>query len=440
MKIAIVTSRLCYGGAEHVGVLLANGFYKNGHEVFLLSDTNLPISFQIDGGVQVKGVYSQVSSKSEKWFRAVLNLRKEIKRIRPNIVLGIAETCSLVSKLACVGLKIPVVYTAHNSFERPETAPMGLWNKIAKFKLGRVYDATTVLTEADKKCIGKKLCNVFVMPNPLGLQPVDNIPQKQNIIFAVGRLDGWHVKGLDVLIRAWARVVSSLEFQVSTEGWKLQIAGTGSEESLNYLKQLCKENGVEDSVEFLGFRKDVEKLYQDASIFVLSSRYEGFGLVLIEAMSQGCACVACDYKGRQREIIAPEEDECLDSFLKFQDSSVDGQKESEDTSVSNSKIPQRLGTSEKPDAWSQGTLYERSGERTRNLNPETRNLPVEACETGILCEPDNVEALAEAMAKMITDDEYRESVRKNAIERSNFYSMDNTIERWESLLDKVVNK
>ena len=275
------------------------------------------------------------------------------------------------------------------------------------------------------------------MPNPLGLQPVNDIPHKQNIILAVGRLDDWHVKGFDVLIRAWARVVSSFKFLVSTDGWKLQIAGTGSEESLNYLKQLCKENGVEDSVEFLGFRKDVEKLYQEASIYVLSSRYEGFGLVLIEAMSQGCACVACDYKGRQREIIAPEEDECLDSFLKFQDSSVDGQKESEDTSVSNSKIPQRLGTSEKPDAWPQGTLYERSGERTRNLNPETRNLPVEACETGILCEPDDVEALAEAMAKMITDDEYRESVRKNAIERSKYYSIDRTMVRWEQLLNQL---
>ena len=44
-------------------------------------------------------------------------------------------------------------------------------------------------------------------------------------------------------------------------------------------------------------------MYQRSSIFILSSRYEGFGMVLIEAMSQGCACIACDYNGRQREII-----------------------------------------------------------------------------------------------------------------------------------------
>ena len=182
---------------------------------------------------------------------------------------------------------------------------------------------------------------------------------------------------------------------------------------------------MEDSVEFLGFKKDVEKLYQDASIFVLSSRYEGFGLVLIEAMSQGCACIACDYKGRQREIIAPNEGECQDSSLKFQDLSVDGPKEGEDTDVSNYKIPKKLETSEKPEP--------------RNSNQETRNISVEACETGILCEPDDVESLAAGIRKMIEDDEYRESVRVKAIERSKYYSLENTIDRWEKLLDEVVN-
>ena len=68
----------------------------------------------------------------------------------------------------------------------------------------------------------------------------------------------------------------------------------------------CK-SGCADRVSFLGFRKDMISLYQEASIFVLSSRYEGFGLVLIEAMSQGCAPIACDYKGRQKEILGSEE-------------------------------------------------------------------------------------------------------------------------------------
>ena len=93
-------------------------------------------------------------------------------------------------------------------------------------------------------------------------------------------------------------------------------------------------------------------------------------------MSQGCACVACDYKGRQREIMSP--------------------------------------------------------------GGQSSNNKVEVCENGILCEPDNVEALAEAMQKMIMDDDYRESVRRNEIERSKFYSIENTIHRWEKYLKQIV--
>ena len=68
------------------------------------------------------------------------------------------------------------------------------------------------------------------------------------------------------------------------------------------------------------------------------------------------------------------------------------------------------------------------------FNVQSSNNKVEQCETGILCEPDDVEALAEAMKKMIMDDEYRESVRPKAIERSKYYSIDNTMDRWEELL------
>jgi glycosyltransferase involved in cell wall biosynthesis len=180
-----------------------------------------------------------------------------------------------------------------------------------------------------------------------------------------------------------AILVESRELRVERKGWRLQIAGTGSEESLQYLKKLCKENGVEDSVDFLGFVSNMESLYKKASVFVLSSRYEGFGLVLIEAMSQGCACVACDYKGRQREIVYPK---------------------------------------------GQGSKF----------NFQGSNNKFEACENGILCEPDNVEALAAGIQKMITDDEYRENVRANAIERSKYYSIENTMERWKLLLNQVV--
>ena len=397
MRLFVVISNIGGGGAERVGVLLANGFAHREHEVFVVTDLNMPVKYQISEKVTILDMAYNGQNKLLKWLYAVFIIRKYVHKYNPEVVIGIMQLCSLVSKIACVGTNVSVVMTEHDSFERPKSAPMSKFDYFCKFYLNKIYDCVTVITQADKDYIGDWLRNIVVMPNPLLLSQVAEIPPKKRVVLAAGRLAAWHYKGFDVLIRAWARVVSSLEFQNLTPnpspkgdgnyGWKLQIAGTGSEESLNYLKQLCKENGVEDSVEFLGFRKDVEKLYKEASIFVLSSRYEGFGLVLIEAMSQGCACVACDYKGRQREILNPTQDQPSE---------------------------------------------------TRNFKPETRNLPVEAYETGILCEPDNVEALAEGIQKMITDDEYRTSVIKNAIERSKYYNLDNTIERWELLLDKLI--
>ena len=96
----------------------------------------------------------------------------------------------------------------------------------------------------------------------------------------------------------------------------------------------------------------------------MSSRYEGFGMVLIEAMSQGCACIACDYKGRQSEII---------------------QNDSQ----------------------------------------------------GIICPVEDVDSLASAIERMILDKSYREKCQYNAIERSKFYSLDNTMDRWETIINNI---
>ena len=392
MRLFIVQSHLGGGGAERVGVLLASGFAARGDDVYIVTNLHDAIDYEVDTKVRILNMVSSPQNKVDKWLGAFRHLRSYVKRYNPDVVIGIMQLNSFVSRVACVGTNTHVIMTEHGTFQRPKSAPFSKFNYFCKFYLNKIYECITVITQADKDYIGNRLKNIVVMPNPLLLPQVTKMPSKQRIVLAAGRLDDWHYKGFDVLIKSFAKLLNGskvaeprsmfksndIAFKIREEGWKLQIAGTGSEKSLNYLKQLCKENGVEDSVEFLGFRKDVDKLYQEASIFVLSSRYEGFGLVLIEAMSQGCACVACDYKGRQREILNPTP-----------------------------------------------TLPEGEG-------------AFEACETGILCEPDDVEALAEAMKKMIEDDEYRESVRINAIERSKYYSIENTMNRWELLLNQIV--
>ncbi len=414
MKICIVCPRLCHGGAERVAAFLANGFVGRGHEVFFFADLYEEQTYVLNDAVKVQNLVPQTHYKLKKWGSAIFFLRKKLKKDKPDVIIGIMSLCSVVAKLASIGMGIPVVATEHNAFERPDEVGFSIWERLYKFHLTRVFDVLTVLTEADRSILGGRRKNVLVMPNPLIFVPVEVISSKDKVILAAGRVDNWHVKGFDVLIRAWARVVSGSESQSLTPnpspkgdgnyGWKLVIAGVWrNPETRTFLDGIAKECGVLDKIEYIGFVEDMQKLYAESSIFVLSSRYEGFGLVLIEAMSQGCACIACDYKGRQREILNP-----ANQSLETRNLNLDA-------------LPQR-------------TLLERSGEKTRILKPETRNLPVEVCETGILCEPDDVESLAAGIQKMIEDDKYLESVRPKAIERSKYYSIENTMNRWEELL------
>ena len=350
-----------------MAVAWANGFQKKHHEVVVIANLYDPITYHLEDGITIRNLVSDNHNKFKKWVSAFINVRKQLKIFRPDVIIGVMETCTMIAKIVSTGMKIPIIMTEHWSFERPNNLGMPFIYRLSKFYINKIYDMVTVLTEVDKMVIGNRLKHVSVMPNPLALEPVQNIPSKEKIILAAGRLDGWHVKGYDVLIKAWGLLIHNAQCTIHNEGWRLQIAGTGSEESLQYLKSLCKENGVEDSVDFLGFVSDMESLYKKASVFVLSSRY----------------------KGRQREIMETLPD------------------------------PPCLGR----------------GAEVQNAKGD----PFFETNNGVLCEPENVEALAAALKKMIEDEDYRESVRQPAIERSKYYSIENTIDRWEELLKKVVH-
>lgn len=387
MIVFVVLSHIGGGGAERVGVLIAGGLAQRGHEVYLVTNLHDEVKYSVDDEVNILNMVTSSGNKLTKWGCAIKNLRRYVKHYQPDVIIGIMQLSSFISKLACIGTKTHVIMTEHDSFERPSSAPMSKMESFCKFYLNRIYECVTVITQADKDYIKGRLKHVQVMPNPLLLHPVKEIPQKEKVIIAAGRLGAWHCKGFDVLIKAWSSLIKTerLTSTLSPEGgmnfkeWRLQIAGAGSEESLAYLKSLCKEEGVTDSVDFLGFVSDMESLYKKASVFVLSSRYEGFGLVLIEAMSQGCACIACDYKGRQREIFNAESSQVSPPMAKG----------------------------------------------------------IDICENGILCLPDDVEALASAMEKMIRDDIYRESVRYEAIKRAKSYSVEYIAFRWNQLLNNI---
>ena len=295
MRIAILVYSLTGGGAERVAALWARGFAEHGHQVtVVIFNDHLPVSYALPDGVQLRSIVSHKTNGVFRVLERMWKLRRLLRQEKSEVVIDVIP--SLERILSRIGLGCCNISTEHDSFERPENAKEKLeW--FTKFYVNRLYNHVTVLTQADKDVIGNRLRHVTVMPNPLVWEPASSVLGKENVVMAVGRKDAWFAKGFDVLIRAWRQVA------IDTADWRLLIVGGSSGDGQAYLERLCKECDVADSVVFPNYHSNIQPYYNQASIFVLSSRYEGFGLVLIEAMSQGCACVACDYKGRQSEIV-----------------------------------------------------------------------------------------------------------------------------------------
>lgn len=305
MRILIFVTRLTGGGAERVATLWANGFVDRGYEVGLVVKCrDISHTYPLPDQIKIFNIWSYGGYLLKKYLRyeisPIRKIRQVIRQFQPDVAICVLQPWGEWVLKASKGMHLPIINTEHHSFETYHKVPRKRY--YWRYVLNQQFDRVTVLTEADKLCTKDYLNNVVVMPNPLAFTPAESVPPKEKIVLAVGRLDVWHCKGFDILINAWGDIAKD------RPDWKLVICGQDSNGSIKYLESIAREKSIDHQVELYGFQEDMLPLYKKSSIFVLSSRSEGFGLVLIEAMSQGCAPVVCDYKDRQKEIITNEQE------------------------------------------------------------------------------------------------------------------------------------
>lgn len=185
-----------------------------------------------------------------------------------------------------------------SKFFRLQEGRKGIWRIVDKVrswqdeKLVRNFDVFVVLTEEDKTYWGS-LKNIRVIPNASSFCSGKKANLENKKIIAVGRYG--YQKGFDMLIDAWEKVYAKCP------DWKLEIIGSGPWE-----KRLRKQVEQLDLTECISLKKatkDIEEEYLDASALVLSSRYEGLPMVVLEAIDCGLPIVAFTCKCGPRDII-----------------------------------------------------------------------------------------------------------------------------------------
>jgi glycosyltransferase involved in cell wall biosynthesis len=186
-----------------------------------------------------------------------------------------------------------MIYERHVSKEIEMRNDFSMLKKFAiKFKwfimekLAKKFNHFIVLTEGNKK-EWPSLRNMMVIPNPLSFYPEKSSQLTNKKVIAVGKQS--YQKGYDLLLPAWKLVVEK------HPDWQLEIYG--KKEPLLKLSDQADALNIGNNVFFFDPVQNIVEKYLESSIYVMSSRFEGFGMVLIEAMACGVPCVSfnCNY-------------------------------------------------------------------------------------------------------------------------------------------------
>ncbi|UAK16375.1 glycosyltransferase [Sporolactobacillus terrae] len=149
-----------------------------------------------------------------------------------------------------------------------------------------VADGVISLTKPDADWIKKFTDRSYYIYNPVTIENIGCSSLEEKVISFVGRIDEKQ-KGVDLLVE----VAKNLP-----EGWSIKVAGTGHDSAVRKFTKEIEDNSLSDRLIYEGFKsgKELQKHYFNSSIYLMTSRFEGFGLVLVEAMSYGLPIVAFD--------------------------------------------------------------------------------------------------------------------------------------------------
>jgi GalNAc-alpha-(1->4)-GalNAc-alpha-(1->3)-diNAcBac-PP-undecaprenol alpha-1,4-N-acetyl-D-galactosaminyltransferase len=310
MRITLVISSMWGGGAERVLSVLASGWAEQGHDITLLTfeeEGGLAYPIQERVKIQRLSLLHASSYRLEGLFRnfhRVRVLRRAIWKSQPELIISFMDQVNVLTLLATRGFRTPVIISEHID---PLHYHVGwLWSGLRRivYPLADMLVCPTRSTlarfQAIAKVPGTVIANPVVMSSPIYPRQRNGPPTGYTLV-AMGRLV--QQKGFDLLLEAFSRIADQ------HPAWSLTIIGKGPLRS--QLEEQRRVLALNDRVHFAGELADPFPALCAADLFVFSSRVEGFGMALAEAMACGLAVVSFDCPSGPGEIVRHDVDGVL---------------------------------------------------------------------------------------------------------------------------------
>lgn len=296
MRLLYITNAINgSGGLERVLSIKTSYFVDNmEYEVDIITLNSLGASLFYSFSSKIKLHDINVSGNVFKYiFNYIKGICSTVNNTKPDVVLVCDDGLKGFFIPYLIPKSTPVIYERHVSKEIEIQHDYSFFKKkLIKVKwllmdfLAKKFNAFVVLTEGNlKEWISLK--NITVISNPLSFYPETPSNLENKKVIVVGKQS--YQKGYDLLLEAWKLVIEK------HPDWHLDIYG--KKDYAMKLDELAIELSLMDTLAFHEPEKEIQQKYLESSIYVMSSRYEGFGMVLIEAMACGLPCVSfnCNY-------------------------------------------------------------------------------------------------------------------------------------------------
>jgi len=301
-KLVFVINTLQQGGAERVLSTLSNSFSARSYRVTIVCMNQADTGYPIDENIRVVTLLNRkgrqhLLKRVGYGLLTYIRLFKVILAESPCCVISFMTSANLWTGLTCGLLGVPYIVSERTTPELTihQFNPFYKWLSFQVYKHSKavVLPAIGIREALKNEAKFKQLKNYRIIRNPVyEFENADKkIVHNKQFILGIGRLS--HEKGFDQLITAFAGL--------KVKNIDLLIIGVGKERLK--LELQIERLGLTQRVQLLGPRNDVEHYYRAASVFVLPSRNEGYPNALVEAMSNGCACIAMNCEYGPGEII-----------------------------------------------------------------------------------------------------------------------------------------